>query len=66
MGSLGFDWDIHEVKQDKEKGVIAGKFLGKINTKTMIAPGQSITIKKRKRRVRCLDLKENKKIAIVE
>lgn len=66
MANLGFDWSVHQVKLTKNDGLIAGKKIGTIHTNQMLAPGQYITVNRKKVRIRCIDLKDNNKIAIVE
>lgn len=66
-------YEVRETKISKEvdskgkkKGIIPGRLIGTIEVKDMVAPGSTIKVKGRNRRVRCVDCFNNIRIILVE
>lgn len=57
----------NEVDQFGKKGITPGSLVGTITKSGMVAPGSTIKIKGRNRKVRCVDLLEDgKRLILVE
>ena len=67
------EYEVHVLKMSKEvgkdgkkMGIVPGKYVGSYKHKGMLAPGQTIKVKGRNRRIRCVDLYDNERIILIE
>jgi len=62
------EYEVRKMKMSRgeKKGIIAGRLIGILRSERMIAPGQTVKVKTKSYRVRCVDLFDNKRIIIVE